>query len=97
MKDYQTSLDKVSSTQTYIIKDYRAKVLEFKTIEEYLPKEITNLQELVDKSTPKNVSNAWEDGSLYGRIIGNCPICNGIVYQETGKYCKHCGQALKWK
>jgi hypothetical protein len=41
----QDSLDKVSTTQTYIIKDRRAKVLEFLTVAEYLPEEINTIKQ----------------------------------------------------
>jgi hypothetical protein len=38
-------LDKISKTQTYIIKDVRAMVLEFETIAEFLPKETANVKQ----------------------------------------------------
>jgi hypothetical protein len=48
-KDNNTSplndLDKISKTQTYIIKDVRAMVLEFETIAEFLPKETANVKQ----------------------------------------------------
>lgn len=50
------------------------------------------LQELVDKETPKE--KTWKANGK-GKIIDCCPICKNQI-KAFDRYCKNCGQALKW-
>ena len=64
---------------------------------------LENLQELVDKATPKKVNNeenhyVFETYEL-SHVSGDCPNCGSTFYYdeyETLNYCQHCGQALGW-
>lgn len=56
---------------------------------------IGNLNELVEKATPKKPI-----GDLHSVPHYRCPICHGGVkmYEDSIVYpfCHHCGQALDW-
>jgi Zn finger protein HypA/HybF involved in hydrogenase expression len=55
---------------------------------------IKNLQELVDKETPKKVKIKEFDNGEYGAY---CPSCNsGLPFHWKMKYCPSCGQKLDW-
>ena len=50
------------------------------------------LQELVDRVTPKKPKN-WI--VRYRGIEFNCPVCNRL-YTERVNFCSSCGQAIDW-
>lgn len=63
------------------------------------------LQELVDKATPKPVNKKRAIMSLLKTHIllhtGHCPICDKAVshsscVEKDGLFCNDCGQALDW-
>ena len=74
--------------------------------------QINDLQELVDKATPKKpiLSDDWKDeeqtdiydeNGFINPLISICPNCKkyGIYdfeYGEKFDYCKSCGQAIDW-
>lgn len=53
------------------------------------------LQELVDKATPKKPKNWKAERRPNGRVEFNCPVCNRI-YNERVNFCASCGQAIDW-
>jgi hypothetical protein len=98
----QKSLDKVSNIQTYIVKDVHAKVYEFESVKEYLPKEIAILQALVDKSIPMKVEElkdnvvtlAFDKKYRLKNAQGKCK-CGYYPFRGMN-YCSKCGQKLDW-
>ena len=53
------------------------------------------LQELVDKATPKKPKNWKAERRLNGKVEFNCPVCNKL-YTERVNFCSSCGQSLDW-
>lgn len=49
------------------------------------------LQELVEKATPKLPKRNFGKGVNY-----KCPVCESSIGTKN-KYCKHCGQRIKWE
>lgn len=57
-----------------------------------LEDDLKTLQELVDKETPKEKTRK---ANGKGKTIDCCPICKNQI-KAFDRYCKNCGQALKW-
>lgn len=53
------------------------------------------LQELVDKATPKKPKNWKAERRLNGKVEFNCPVCKKL-YTERVNFCSSCGQSLDW-
>lgn len=84
MNKYQDSLDNFVKALSHFTN--------FKSIHDWK----SDLQELVDKATPKKPKN-WTVGKLLLNrgIEFNCPVCNRI-YHERVNFCSSCGQAIDW-
>lgn len=80
MNKYQESLDN-------FVKHFT----NFKSMHDWQP----NLQELVDRATPKKPKNWKAERRPNGRIEFNCPVCNRL-YTERVNFCSSCGQAIDW-
>ena len=89
MNKYQEALTNIEENTlqaSIIAKNYRTSgVIQVRSFEA--------LQELVDKSTPKNVDLSCDTLT--------CPYCEtGRIYdwenEKRFKYCADCGQALDW-
>lgn len=75
-----------------------------KTVEHFYYGEISDLNELVEKATPKKIVKREEDiGEELAEAfdceryitVEYCPIC-GEKLRGIEKYCLKCGQALDW-
>jgi len=55
---------------------------------------IENLQDLIDKATPKKLTEPYFDG--YEVLSGYCPICGLEQEHMNDDYCVDCGQRLDW-
>ena len=94
MNKYQEALDYINGeaiqeiTNSYFRKH---KTLDGISFEEF-DKNLTKIQELVDKATPKKPKNMYT--TSYGLSVGDCPICNGLVVEGNG--CAKCLQAIDW-
>ena len=55
--------------------------------------DLNNLQELVERATPKDVS--WFTNQK-GQVFDCCSKCKTKIKRLTN-YCSHCGQAIKWE
>ena len=84
MNKYQDSLDNFVKALSHFTN--------FKSIHDWK----SDLQELVDKATPKKPKN-WTVGKLLLNrgIEFNCPVCNRL-YTERVNFCSSCGQAIDW-
>lgn len=80
MNKYQNSLDNFVKALNLFTN--------FKSMHEWK----SDLQELVDKATPKKPKN-WT--VRYRGIEFNCPVCNRL-YTERVNFCSSCGQAIDW-
>lgn len=80
MNKYQNSLDNFVKALNLFTN--------FKSMHEWE----SDLQELVDKATPKKPKN-WT--VRYRGIEFNCPVCNRL-YTERVNFCSSCGQAIDW-
>ena len=80
MNKYQDSLDNFVKALSHFTN--------FKSIHDWK----SDLQELVDKATPKKPKN-WT--VRYRGIEFNCPVCNRL-YIERVNFCSSCGQAIDW-
>lgn len=84
---FQEELDKL------ILTDHRARYYYDEGIVTKQDRE--NLQELVDKATPKKIKDY--------NGVPICPVCNSVNYihneggvESKNKFCSNCGQALDW-
>ncbi|WP_277048448.1 hypothetical protein [Solobacterium moorei] len=55
----------------------------------------SDLQELVEKATPKKPKNWKAERRINGKVEFNCPVCNRL-YTERVNFCSSCGQAIDW-
>lgn len=78
MNKYQNSLDNFVKALNLFTN--------FKSMHEWK----SDLQELVDKATPKKPKTV-----RYRGIEFNCPVCNRL-YTERVNFCSSCGQAIDW-
>lgn len=53
------------------------------------------LQELVERATPKKPKNWKAERRLNGAVEFNCPVCNRL-YTERVNFCASCGQVIDW-
>lgn len=83
MNKYQDSLDNFVKALSHFTK--------FKSIHDWE----SDLQELVDRATPKKPKNWKAERRLNGAVEFNCPVCNRL-YTERVNFCSSCGQALDW-
>lgn len=83
MNKYQNSLDNFVKALSHFTN--------FKSIHDWK----SDLQELVDRDTPKKPKNWKAERRLNGAVEFNCPVCNRI-YRERVNFCSSCGQALDW-
>ncbi|BET21288.1 hypothetical protein [Solobacterium moorei] len=83
MNKYQDSLDNFVKALSHFTN--------FKSIHDWK----SNLQELVDKATPKKPKNWKAERRLNGAVEFNCPVCNRL-YTERVNFCASCGQAIDW-
>ena len=100
MNKYQEALDYINGeaiqeiTNSYFRKH---KTLDGISFEEF-DKNLTKIQELVDKATPKKVKRI--DEVFNGRVDFHqefCGNCGAELFEfEELKYCQDCGQALDW-
>ena len=61
-------------------------------------KDISLLQELVDKETPKKVKKKIKAVSpIHDIVIGTCLNCGEEDLKENCNYCSNCGQKLEWE
>lgn len=83
MNKYQDSLDN-------FVKALR-NFTNFKSIHDWK----SDLQEVVDRATPKKPKNWKAERRPNGRVEFNCPVCNRL-YTERVNFCASCGQAIDW-
>lgn len=83
MNKYQDSLDNFVKALSHFTN--------FKSIHDWK----SDLQELVDRATPKKPKNWKAERRPNGRVEFNCPVCNRI-YNERVNFCASCGQAIDW-
>ena len=94
MNKYQEALDYINGeaiqeiTNSYFRKH---KTLDGISFEEF-DKNLTKIQELVDKATPRKVTSEMLWVNIYEY---NCPFCEEKV-DKTDYYCSQCGQAIDW-
>lgn len=56
---------------------------------------LDNIEELVDKATPKKpIKDEVQDIRYVTKYI--CPNCGGKFTGKISDYCYHCGQAFDW-
>lgn len=55
----------------------------------------SDLQELVDRATPKKPKNWKAERRLNGAVEFNCPVCNRL-YTARVNFCSSCGQRIDW-
>ena len=84
MNKYQDSLDNFVKALSHFTN--------FKSIHDWK----SDLQELVDRATPKKPKNWKAERRPNGRVEFNCPVCNRI-YNERVNFCSSCGQAIDWR
>lgn len=66
--------------------------VEIRSSKHYLSGEVVErLYELEEKATPKLPKRNLGKGTYY-----KCPICESSIGNKS-KYCKHCGQRIKWE
>ena len=84
MNKYQDSLDNFVKALSNFTN--------FKSIHDWK----SDLQELVDRATPKKPQK-WTVGKLLLNrgFEFNCPVCNS-VHHDMLNFCPDCGQALDW-
>lgn len=60
--------------------------------------EISSLNDLLEAREPKFVPDIAEAiiGCKPKVKVGHCPSCDTLMY-ETDRFCRKCGQAVKWK
>ena len=98
MNKYQEALNRVKTAPSFIggTDLYKTHL----NSSELFLQDITTLQELVDKTTPKKVSAEWRTGydpKLYYPKSFYCPSCSRRLRgNQSYKYCPKCGQALDW-
>lgn len=84
MNKYQDSLDNFVKALSHFTN--------FKSIHDWK----SDLQELVDRATPKKPKNWKAERRLNGAVEFNCPVCNRL-YNERVNFCSSCGQAIDWR
>lgn len=99
MNKYQESLDRIKTIDLDIIEDLQTRyeqshygIHDYPTLE--MSGDIKKLQELVDKETPMNAVEQWEDLNSCEKYY-KCPKCKLIVSRMC-LYCPFCGQKLDW-
>ena len=55
---------------------------------------LDNIEELVDKATPKKIIRTVNGEPFVPRGYGKCPKCKTVV-GCSDKYCRECGQRLE--
>lgn len=83
MNKYQDSLDNFVKALSNFTN--------FKSIHDWK----SDLQELVNKATPKKPKNWKAERRLNGAVEFNCPVCNRL-YTERVNFCSSCGQRIDW-
>ena len=66
-----------------------------KTLGHCEDKNLEELEELVERATPKKPKNWKAERRLNGAVEFNCPVCNRL-YTERVNFCSSCGQAIDW-
>lgn len=66
-----------------------------KTLGHCEDKNLEELEELVERATPKKPKNWKAERRPNGAVEFNCPVCNRL-YTERVNFCASCGQALDW-
>ena len=83
MNKYQDSLDNFVKALSHFTN--------FKSIHDWK----SDLQELVDRATPKKPKNWKAERRLNSAVEFNCPVCNRL-YTERVNFCSSCGQRIDW-
>ena len=95
MNKYQESLNLIIKNSCH--KKITCKECDFEKYCNSIAKEkFDNLQELVDKETPKKILRTVNDNGepFLPRGYGECPKCKTVV-GCSDKYCRECGQRLE--
>jgi len=66
-----------------------------KTLGHCEDKNLEELEELVERATPKKPKNWKAERRPNGAVEFNCPVCNRL-YTERVNFCSSCGQAIDW-
>ena len=66
-----------------------------KTLGHCEDKNLEELEELVERATPKKPKNWKAERRPNGAVEFNCPVCNRL-YTERVNFCSSCVQAIDW-
>jgi hypothetical protein len=87
MNKYQEALKTIEKSCISVAMEFN-----FGKLFEEDEKALSNLQELVDKATPKKL--IYSNDPLFAYMVF-CPVCSKSI-PFTNSYCGHCGQKLDW-